>query len=95
MPSASTTRARKDDVLKQRTATAYVFDPHPMAALNDGDLEDGSAIPAMAYRQVTLTDLGDSGYLDGPYCTTSPTRGRYVCATDGSRRGGGKRASRR
>ncbi len=48
---------------------AVVFDPNPVAALNDPSLRDGndaaSAVPGHAYRQVVLTPSAPQGPLRG------------------------------
>ncbi len=60
--------------------TGQVFDPNPVQTLDDHSLKDNndsnSAVPASEYYPVTLLDLAGTGYLDGPYASTSPTSGR-------------------
>lgn len=52
------------------TARGRVFDPNPVAKLNDPSLQDGnnaaSAVPDSAYSVVDLPDLASSGPLSGP-----------------------------
>jgi hypothetical protein len=63
------------------TAKARVFDPNPVAKLNDPPLRDGNdsaaAVPEAAYSLVDLLDLNPSGMLAGPNVqiedTDSPT----------------------
>lgn len=54
-----------------RAKPARVFDPNPVAAINDPDLRDGNdsaaAVPAHAYRDVELQDVAESGSLAGPH----------------------------
>ncbi|MGA9773908.1 MAG: M36 family metallopeptidase [Blastocatellia bacterium] len=66
----------KENLLKFVNGKGKVFDPHPVATLNDTDLEDSSTIPASAYTEVVLNDLKNTGMLDGPFVTTSKTTSR-------------------
>lgn len=67
----------KRSVLKHRSRTARVFDPNPVAALDDITLQSSAtALPPTAYRTVTLPEVAASGRLDGPYVTTRPTQRR-------------------
>jgi subtilisin-like proprotein convertase family protein len=54
----------------QITAKARVFDPNPVAKLNDPSLRDGNdsaaAVPEAAYSLVDLLELNASGMLAGP-----------------------------
>ncbi|MBL7008990.1 MAG: M36 family metallopeptidase [Planctomycetes bacterium] len=62
------------------TGAGQVFDPNPVQTLDNHGLKDSndanSAVPASEYYPVALLDLTGSGYLDGPYASTSPTSGR-------------------
>jgi hypothetical protein len=53
------------------TGLGSVFAPNPVQTLGDESLTDqkdaDSAVPAAAYRQVTLTNLDGSGFLRGDY----------------------------
>jgi hypothetical protein len=53
------------------TGIASVFVPNPVQTLGDESLTDqkdsDAAVPAAAYRQVTLTNLDGSGFLSGDY----------------------------
>ena len=53
-----------------------MFDPNPVAVLNDTSLKDKSPIPMNAYTEVDLRDLKSSGFLDGPYVSTKNTPNR-------------------
>jgi hypothetical protein len=53
-----------------------VFDPNPVAVLNDTSLKDKSPIPMNAYTNVDLRDLKTSGFLDGPFVSTKNTPNR-------------------
>jgi Zn-dependent metalloprotease len=64
------------DLLKSQDGRGRVFDPHPMATLNDTTLEDDASIPDAAYADVTLRDLPNTGFLDGPFVTTKRTANR-------------------
>lgn len=66
----------KISLLREATGRGKVFDPHPVATLNDTSLEDNSDIPANAYREVSLDGLDNSGNLDGPFVSTRATSGR-------------------
>jgi hypothetical protein len=59
-----------------KEAHGRVFDPHPVATLNDTTLRDGSAIPDAAYTTVDLVGLDGTGHLDGPFVSTANTPGR-------------------
>jgi hypothetical protein len=61
---------------EDRAGKALVFDPHPVAALDDTTLTDRSDIPARAYAEVRLEGLDGTGRLDGKYATTKLTRER-------------------
>jgi fungalysin metallopeptidase (M36)/fungalysin/thermolysin propeptide len=66
----------QEDMLKMVAARGRVFDPSPVAALNDTTLRNGSTIPDTAYRDVDLPDVASGGRLDGPYVNTKATRAR-------------------
>ncbi|HEU4713009.1 MAG TPA: M36 family metallopeptidase [Pyrinomonadaceae bacterium] len=67
----------KISLLKEAKGTGKVFDPHPVATLNDTSLEDNSTIPQIAYRAVSLENLtNNSGHLDGKFVSTKGTNGR-------------------
>lgn len=59
-----------------KTARGRIFDPTPVAQLNDIGLDPKKAVPMSAYREVELLDLNGSGYLDGPHVSTKGTRDR-------------------
>jgi Zn-dependent metalloprotease len=66
----------KQDLLKRAGARGLVFDPNPVVTLNDTTLEDESDIPEAAYKEVALPDVAASGFLDGPFVSTSATPNR-------------------
>ena len=66
----------RQNLLKQATGKGRVFDPNPVAVLNDTSLKDKSPIPMNAYSDVELRDLKTSGFLDGPYVSTKNTPNR-------------------
>ncbi|HEU4768282.1 MAG TPA: M36 family metallopeptidase [Pyrinomonadaceae bacterium] len=67
----------KISLLREASGKGKVFDPHPVATLNDTALEDNSTIPQSAYREVSLDNLSDkSGHLDGTFVSTRTTNGR-------------------
>lgn len=79
--------ARTGDLLEKTSLLKYVagkgsvFDPNPVVTLNDVDLKNNSAIPKRAYIQVVLPDLAKTGFLEGPFATTSKT-GKRVKRTN-------------
>jgi Zn-dependent metalloprotease len=62
--------------LKSAEGRGRVFDPNPVVALNDTSLEDNSLIPDIAYSEVTLRDIANTGFLDGPFVSTKNTPNR-------------------
>lgn len=66
----------KVSLLKDLTKRGLVFDPNPIAKLNDVTLVNTSVIPNNAYIEVELKDLSNTGFLDGPYVTTQATVAR-------------------
>jgi Zn-dependent metalloprotease len=71
----------QEDMLKMVAGRGRVFDPSPVASLNDTTLKDRSKIPDTAYREVDLPDVAATGYLDGPYVNTQATRRRRRVAS--------------
>ena len=67
----------KINLIKYIDGTGRVFDPNPVAVLNDTTLEDTSVIPEKAYVEVVLKELNNTGMLEGPYVNTSTTRSRF------------------
>jgi Zn-dependent metalloprotease len=66
----------KQNLLKFVNGKGKVFDPNPVVTLNDTTLEDTSTIPPKAYTEVVLRDLKNTGFIEGPYVTTSTTQNR-------------------
>ena len=62
------------------TGTGAVFVPNPVQSLGDESLTDqkdsDAAVPAAAYRNVTLTNLDGSGYLRGDFATVTSETGK-------------------
>lgn len=60
--------------------SGQVFDPNPVQTSDNHGLKDqndsNAAVPSSEYRAVTLRELAGTGYLDGPWASTSPTSGR-------------------
>ncbi len=75
------------DNLSSVRGRARVFDPNPVAALGGHDqllTPEGRAVrrpPARAYREIVLSDLDGSGYLDGKRVTTNLTARRAYSPT--------------
>jgi hypothetical protein len=70
------------------TATALVFMPNPVAALDDQSLRDqkDADYPALqpAYETVTLTNLDGSGYLCGDWACVVSETGKPAFEPDGT-----------
>jgi|KBSMisStandDraft_5_1062788.scaffolds.fasta_scaffold02112_10 hypothetical protein len=64
------------NMLKHKAARGRVFDPNPVAVLNDTTLTDRSMIPSKAYSDVDLPDVAPGALLDGPFVTTVLTSNR-------------------
>jgi len=60
-------------ITKYCSGKGMVFDPNPVAVLNDTGLTANSPIPDNAYIEVMLQDLDGTGMLTGTYVTTSST----------------------
>ena len=63
----------KQNLLRFINGKGRVFDPNPVVTLNDTSLSDKSTIPDKAYAEVVLRDLKKSGFIEGPFVTTSTT----------------------
>ncbi len=68
--AATGTLLRSQPLFAHVTAKARVFDPNPVAKLNDPSLRDqnnsAGAVPEAAYTTVDLLDLNAAGMLAGP-----------------------------
>jgi len=71
-----------------RGKPARVFDPNPVASLNDPSLQDGNnaaaAVPDGAYRTVELEDVSESGPLRGPNVALIDRQAPNTAPPDGS-----------
>jgi hypothetical protein len=70
---------RIERMVQEASGSGRVFNPNPVVTLGNQDLTDRndadySALQP-AYRDVTLTDLDGSGYLDGRYARITLSRG--------------------
>lgn len=63
-------------------AVGRVFDPTPVAKLNNVRIEPVGKLTDDAYAEVSLLGLNGSGFLDGEHVTTKLTKKRVKC-TDG------------
>jgi hypothetical protein len=63
-------------ISKYLNGAALVFDPNPVAVLNDTALTNRSLIPDSAYTAVSLLGLDSSGTLSGDYVNTRTTADR-------------------
>jgi hypothetical protein len=64
------------NVLKHSLARGRVFDPNPVAVLNDTSLTNASTLPDNAYVEVDLPAVATGGHLDGRYVSTVLTKSR-------------------
>jgi len=70
----------KEDMIKTATGKGMVFDPNPVVTLNNTSLTDTKPVPDSAYAKVQLRGVAASGFLDGPYVSTSKTKKRVKSA---------------
>jgi Zn-dependent metalloprotease len=66
----------KRNLLRFINGKGRVFDPNPVATMNDTSLNDKSSLPDKAYANVVLRDLKAGGFLDGPFVSTKTTKKR-------------------
>ena len=73
------------DLNRYVTGTGQVFLVNAVVATRDNTLRDekdaASAVPASAYRTVTLLGLDGTGYLDGTYASSSASKRRVTSST--------------
>ncbi|GGM86856.1 bacillolysin [Terrabacter tumescens] len=77
------------DERRLANGSGKVFDPNPVVALQNESLKDGnnadSAVPASAYKTVTLANLDGSGYLKGSWANvTNAKKGKTPAAFSSS-----------
>lgn len=69
-------------LVKHADGTGTVFSPNPVVSQQNQNLVDGddadSAVPAAAYRSVTLSDLDGSGYLRGRYAQLTGAKSKLA-----------------
>ncbi|GGU37733.1 M36 family metallopeptidase [Lentzea flava] len=67
-----------ESLVKHAEGTGKVFSPNPVVSQQNESLKDNndadSAVPAAAYKTVTLSDLNGSGYLVGKYAQILGTK---------------------
>jgi Zn-dependent metalloprotease len=85
--SGRVTRVTDERVLAN--GSGKVFDPNPVVALQNESLKDAnnadSAVPASAYKTVTLANLDGSGYLKGSWANvTNSKKGKNAAAFSSS-----------
>jgi len=85
--SGRVTRVTDERVLAN--GSGKVFDPNPVVALQNESLKDAnnadSAVPASAYKTVTLANLDGSGYLKGSWANvTNSKKGKNAGAFSSS-----------
>lgn len=71
----------RHDLSRKLTGKGRVFDPNPIATLDDIALRTTSVIAETAYRLVDLDGLDDSGFLDGEFVSTRLTANRVQSPT--------------
>jgi Zn-dependent metalloprotease len=73
------------DLNRYATGTGQVFLVNAVVATHDDSLRDNkdaaSAVPTNAYRLVSLLGLNGSGFLDGPYASSSASKRRVSSAS--------------
>ena len=73
---------RSESLVKHANGTGKVFSPNPVSSQQNQALVDGndadSAVPAAAYRSVTLSDLDGSGYLKGKYAQLTGAKSKLA-----------------
>ncbi|HVK26345.1 MAG TPA: M4 family metallopeptidase [Actinokineospora sp.] len=76
---------QEKNLVKHVDGTGSVFAPNPVATLQNEKLTDqndaDAAVPASAYKAVTLTHLDGSGYLHGTYATITDKRTKQAKST--------------
>ncbi|GLZ31219.1 bacillolysin [Lentzea sp. NBRC 105346] len=73
---------KTESLIKRIDGTGKVFSPNPVASLQNDKLVDSndadSAVPAEAYKSVTLSDLNGSGRLVGKYAQLLGTKNKLA-----------------
>ncbi|GHH51930.1 M36 family metallopeptidase [Lentzea cavernae] len=73
---------KTESLVKHASGTGKVFSPNPVASQQNQNLKDAndadSAVPAAAYKTVTLSDLDGSGYLKGKYATLTGAKSKLA-----------------
>lgn len=76
MDAATGEIIEKHNLLRFVDGKGRVFDPNPVVTLNDTTLSDKSPVPDKAYKDVVLRDLKNTGFIEGPFVTTSTSKKR-------------------
>lgn len=73
---------RSESLVKHAEGTGKVFSPNPVVSQQNQNLKDGndadSAVPAAAYKSVTLSNLDGSGYLKGNYAQLTGAKSKLA-----------------
>ncbi|MDX8033783.1 M4 family metallopeptidase [Lentzea sp. BCCO 10_0856] len=73
---------KSESLVKHADGTGKVFSPNPVVSQQNQNLKDGddadSAVPAAAYRSVTLSNLDGSGYLKGTYAQLTGAKSKLA-----------------
>ncbi|WP_394616272.1 M4 family metallopeptidase [Lentzea sp. JNUCC 0626] len=73
---------KTESLVKHANGTGKVFSPNPVSSQQNQNLKDSndadSAVPAAAYKSVTLSNLDGSGYLKGTYAQLTGTKNKLA-----------------
>ncbi|MEU0878984.1 M36 family metallopeptidase [Lentzea sp. NPDC005914] len=73
---------KTESLVKFAEGTGKVFSPNPVVSQQNESLKDNndadSAVPAAAYKSVTLSDLDGSGYLKGKYAQLTGAKSKLA-----------------
>lgn len=76
---------KTESLVKHADGTGKVFSPNPVASQQNQNLKDAndadSAVPAAAYKSVTLSNLGTSGYLRGDFASITGATSKLAKST--------------
>jgi Zn-dependent metalloprotease len=73
---------KSESLVKHADGTGKVFSPNPVVSQQNENLKDSndadSAVPAAAYKSVTLSNLDGSGYLKGNYAQVTGAKSKLA-----------------
>ncbi|MGW6932012.1 M4 family metallopeptidase [Lentzea sp. NPDC054927] len=77
---------KSESLVKHADGTGKVFSPNPVVSQQNQNLKDDnnkdSAVPAAAYKSVTLSNLDGSGYLKGNYAQLTGAKSKLAYNTN-------------